>query len=80
MANAPRLEMSNRRRWAVTIGVMTGMALSLAFMLFVRIRFTTAIAWTWYVLFGTIICFTIGYAVSLISPTRVAIATENAAE
>jgi len=62
------------------IGVMTGMALSLAFMLFVRIRFATAIAWTWYVLFGTIICFTIGYAVSLIRPTRVATATENAAE
>jgi len=62
------------------VGVMTGMALSLAFMLFVRIRFATAIAWTWYVLFGTIICFTIGYAVSLIRPTGVTIATENAAE
>src|SRR3989440_10317186 len=62
------------------VGVMSGMALSLAFMLFVRIQFATAIAWTWYVLFGTIICFTIGYAVSLIRPTGVAIATENAAE
>src|SRR4051794_7685283 len=28
MANAPRLEMSNGRRWAVTIGVMTGMAIA----------------------------------------------------
>src|SRR5438270_805167 len=62
------------------IGVMTGMALSLAFMLFVRIRFATAIAWTWYVLFGTIICFTIGYAVSLIRPAGVSLGTENVAE
>ena len=61
------------------IGVMTGMALSLAFMLFIRIRFATAIAWTWYVLFGTIICFTIGYAISLIKPAGSAVATENVA-
>src|SRR5882762_3186487 len=67
-------------RRANQTGVMVGMAVSLAFMLFVRIRFATAIAWTWYVLFGTIICFTIGYAVSLIKPSGVAIATENVSE
>src|SRR5207237_6595267 len=55
-------------RRANQTGVMTGMAVSLAFMLIVRIEFATAIAWTWYVLFGTIICFSVGYAVSLISP------------
>ena len=61
------------------IGVMTGMAFSLVFMLIVRIEFATAIAWTWYVLFGTIICFSVGYAVSLIRP-GVAIANETVAE
>ena len=55
------------------------MAFSLVFMLIVRIEFATAIAWTWYVLFGTIICFSVGYAVSLIRP-GVAIANENVAE
>src|SRR5256712_996939 len=63
------------------IGVMTGMAFSLVFMLTVRIEFATAIAWTWYVLFGTIICFSVGYVVSLIKPASVAtVATENVAE
>src|SRR5436309_159104 len=63
-------------RRANQIGVMIGMAVSLVVMLFIRIQFATAIAWTWYVLFGTIICFTIGYAVSLIKPAGVAV-TEN---
>src|SRR5437879_11419370 len=49
-------------RRANQLGVMTGMAFSLVFMLIVRIEFATAIAWTWYVLFGTIICFIVGYA------------------
>src|SRR5437660_4459618 len=63
------------------LGVMCGMAFSLVFMLIVRIEFATAIAWTWYVLFGTIICFSVGYAVSLIKPATVAtVATENVAE
>src|SRR5947208_1871605 len=63
------------------IGVMTGMAFSLVFMLTVRIEFATAIAWTWYVLFGTVICFSVGYVVSLIKPATVAtVATENVAE
>src|SRR3989449_2011315 len=43
-------------------GVMIGMALSLAFMLF--IKFYTSIAWTWYVLMGTVVCFGVGYVVS----------------
>ncbi len=47
-------------------GVMTGMALSLVFMLV--IRFTTSIAWTWYVLIGTLVCSSVGYAVSLCFP------------
>src|SRR6266508_2917790 len=42
-------------RRANQIGVMTGMALSLAFMLFIRIQFSAAIAWTWYVLIGTVV-------------------------
>ena len=45
-------------------GVMVGMALSLTFMLF--IKFKTPIAWTWYVLMGTAVCFSVGYVVSLI--------------
>jgi SSS family transporter len=49
-------------------GVMTGMALSLAFMLV--INFTTSIAWTWYVLMGTAVCLAVGYAVSLLVPAR----------
>ena len=50
-------------------GVMIGMALSLAFMLFVK--FYTSIAWTWYVLMGTVVCFGVGYAVSLLKGATV---------
>jgi len=53
------------------VGVMTGMALSLAFMLFIKIQFSAAIAWTWYVLIGTIVCFSVGYAVSLLKGATV---------
>jgi hypothetical protein len=57
---------------------MTGMAVSLFCMLVIRIEFANAVAWTWYVLFGTIICFATGYAVSLLRPaTMVAPATET---
>jgi Na+/proline symporter len=48
------------------VGVMTGMALSLAFMLFVRIKFAASVAWTWYVLIGAVACFVVGYTVSLL--------------
>ncbi len=54
-------------------GVMTGMALSLAFMLMVWLE--TTLAWTWYVLAGTTVCFVVGYGVSLIGkPSEVAAA------
>jgi SSS family transporter len=46
-------------------GVMAGMATSLVFMSF--IWYKTPIAWTWYVLFGTVVCFVVGYAVSLVA-------------
>ena len=57
-------------------GVMTGMALSLAFMLL--IKFKTGIAWTWYVLMGTLVCLAVGYTVSLL--TRKAETAELAAD
>jgi SSS family solute:Na+ symporter len=47
------------------VGVMTGMAVSLVTMLMVKIF--TSIAWTWYVLMGTLVCLAVGYTVSLIS-------------
>src|SRR3989440_11763003 len=54
-------------------GVMTGMALSLAFMLMIWLE--TTLAWTWYVLAGTTVCFVVGYGVSLIGkPSEVATA------
>src|SRR5207247_5070570 len=52
-------------------GVMTGMAVSLAFMLMIKIKFSAAVAWTWYVLIGTIVCFSIGYTVSLLKGATV---------
>ncbi len=60
------------------IGVMCGMALSLASMLIIKIQFAAAIAWTWYVLIGTAICFAFGYAVSLLRGASVpAVADES---
>jgi len=47
------------------VGVMTGMAVSLVTMLMVKIF--TSIAWTWYVLMGTLVCLAVGYTVSIIS-------------
>jgi len=59
-------------------GVVTGMGLSLAFML--AIKFYTSLAWTWYVLVGTAVCLAIGYGISLLravaTPT---VATERVA-
>jgi SSS family transporter len=46
-------------------GVIAGIAVSLACMLLVRIF--TSLAWTWYVVVGTIICTSVGYAVSLLA-------------
>jgi len=49
-------------------GVIAGMVLSLVFMLFVKSK--TPIAWTWYVIIGTVVCFSTGYFVSVLSPSR----------
>ena len=51
-------------RRANQIGVITGMLASLGTM--VVVKFTTTLAWTWYVLLGTAICLVIGYPVSLL--------------
>jgi len=52
-------------RRANQTGVMIGMAVSLGFMLLIKIY--TAIAWTWYVLMGTAVCLAVGYTVSLLA-------------
>jgi SSS family transporter len=57
-------------RRANQVGVMTGMAVSLVFML--AVKFYTAIAWTWYVLMGTAVCVSVGYAVSAVAGQRAA--------
>jgi SSS family solute:Na+ symporter len=63
------------------VGVMTGMATSLAFMLMIKIEFSAAVAWTWYVLMGTVVCFGVGYAVSLLKgPTVTDMAAESIGE
>ena len=51
------------------VGVMTGMLASLATM--TAVKFYTTIAWTWYVLIGTMICLVVGYTVSLLVPVNV---------
>jgi SSS family transporter len=56
-------------RRANQAGVMAGMAVSLAFML--AVWFYTTIAWTWYVLMGTVVCVAVGYAVSALAGGRV---------
>jgi len=47
-------------------GVIVGIAVSLACMLVVKI--CTPLAWTWFVLAGTIICTAVGYVVSVAMP------------
>jgi Na+/proline symporter len=49
-------------------GAVAGMVVAAACML--AIKFQTSIAWTWYVLIGTAICFAVGYGFSLLKPTR----------
>ena len=46
-------------------GVIVGMLASLSTM--TAIKFYTSIAWTWYVLIGTVVCFSVGYLVSLVA-------------
>lgn len=48
------------------IGVIVGMLASLGTMLL--IKFYTSLAWTWYVLVGTVICWSVGYIVSRLAP------------
>jgi SSS family solute:Na+ symporter len=45
-------------------GIMVGMATSLIFMILIWAK--TPLAWTWYVLLGTIVCASVGYGVSVI--------------
>jgi solute:Na+ symporter, SSS family len=49
-------------------GVIAGIAVSLAFM--VAVKQYSRLAWTWYVLAGTIVCVIVGYGVSLVSASR----------
>jgi Na+/proline symporter len=56
-------------RRANQTGVMTGMAVSLACMLAVKLY--TPLAWTWYVLVGGIICVAVGYVASRTPARRV---------
>src|SRR5205823_3679982 len=57
-------------RRANQVGVMAGMSVSLAFML--AVWFYTTVAWTWYVLMGTIVCVAVGYSVSALARGRTA--------
>lgn len=54
---------------ANSIGVVVGMVTSITVMLLVK--FYTSLAWTWYVLAGTLICLSVGYTVSALFPPRV---------
>jgi solute:Na+ symporter, SSS family len=53
---------------ANSAGVVVGMLASMAVMLTIKIY--TDLAWTWYVITGTIVCFVVGIIVSSIFPTR----------
>ena len=55
---------------ATARGVMTGMTIAAASM--IAVWWMTPLAWTWYVLVGTAICFGVGYAVSFTPPRRAA--------
>ena len=46
-------------------GVIAGIAVSLGCM--VAVKAFSSLAWTWYVLVGTVICVSVGYGVSLVS-------------
>jgi Na+/proline symporter len=62
-------------RRANQIGVIAGMLASICAMLLVK--FYTSIAWTWYVLIGTLICLAVGYIISGIFPVSDSILTEE---
>lgn len=56
-------------------GVMAGMTASLLVMSYVWLR--TPLAWTWYVLTGTTVCFVVGYLVSLMTSSSLNPAPAN---
>ena len=60
---------------ANSIGVVVGMLSSITFMLFIKLY--TDLAWTWYVITGTIVCFVVGYVVSSIFPSPQKAAAES---
>jgi len=53
---------------ANSVGVVVGMISSIAAM--TCIKFYTDLAWTWYVLTGTVVCFSVGYIVSSVVGLR----------
>lgn len=55
-------------RRANQLGVIIGMLASLGSM--IAVKFTTNIAWTWYVLLGTVVCLVVGYPVSLMKTSK----------
>jgi SSS family transporter len=59
-------------------GVMVGMATSICVMSLVWYK--TKLAWTWYVFFGTAVCFIVGYAVSLVSKPSITVAANEAGD
>jgi len=63
-------------RRANQIGVIAGMLASIVVMLFVK--FFVDLAWTWFVLVGTLICLFVGYGLSIV--TSEAIGAESSVE
>jgi Na+/proline symporter len=55
-------------RRATQPGAIAGIGVSLVCMLLVKNY--TALAWTWYVLAGTIVCVAVGYVTSMLVPRR----------
>lgn len=53
---------------ATAAGAATGMLAGLATMLYVK--FGTQVAWTWYVLIGTLVTFAVGWLLSRVRPAR----------
>jgi SSS family transporter len=60
---------------ANTTGALAGIAVSAVSMF--TISFTTKLAWTWYVAVGSVICFTVGYGVSLLTNHKTGIAVSH---
>jgi solute:Na+ symporter, SSS family len=56
-------------------GVMAGIAVSLGTMMLVK--YCSTLAWTWYVLAGTVVCVTVGYLTSLAAASRPATSVEQ---